>query len=68
MFFNGFPAPPGFGRNISRNLEIFAAAENILNQHYNVANTPFNGVSLLNLGPPILYHIGMRVNFPAERP
>lgn len=56
------------GRNITRNLEVFAAAENILNQRYNVANTPFNGASLLNLGPPILYRIGLRLNFPPEGP
>jgi outer membrane receptor protein involved in Fe transport len=54
------------GRSLSRNVELFAAAENILNQRYNVANTPFNGVSLLNLGPPILYRVGMRLNFPPE--
>ena len=54
------------GRNVTRNLELFAAAENILNQRYNVANTPFNGVSLLNLGPPILYRVGIRLNFPPE--
>ena len=54
------------GRNVTRNLEVFAAAENILNQRYNVANTPFNGSSLLNLGPPILYRIGLRLNFPPE--
>ena len=54
------------GRKLSRNLEVFAAAENILNQRYNVANTPFNGVSLLNLGPPILYRVGIRLNFPTE--
>ena len=54
------------GRNLSRNVELFAAAENILNQRYNVANTPFNGMSILNLGPPILYRIGMRLTFPPE--
>jgi outer membrane receptor protein involved in Fe transport len=54
------------GRNLNRNVELFAAAENILNQRYNVANTPFNGISLLNLGPPILYRIGLRLNFPPE--
>lgn len=54
------------GRNVTRNLEIFAAAENILDQRYHVANTPFNGISLLNLGPPILYRIGLRLNFPPE--
>jgi outer membrane receptor protein involved in Fe transport len=56
------------GRNLSRNIQIFAAAENILNQRYNVANTPFNGIPLLSLGPPILYRIGMRLDFPPERP
>jgi outer membrane receptor protein involved in Fe transport len=54
------------GRNLTRNLEVFAAAENILDQRYHVANTPFNGISLLNLGPPILYRIGLRLNFPPE--
>ena len=54
------------GRNLTRNLELFVAAENLLDQRYNVANTPFNGVSLLNLGPPILYRIGVRLNLPAE--
>jgi outer membrane receptor protein involved in Fe transport len=55
------------GRNITRNLEGFAAAENILDQRYNVANTPTATGSLFNIGPPILYRIGMRLNFPAER-
>ena len=55
------------GRNLTRNVELFAAAENILDQRYAVANTPFNGTSLLNIGPPILYRIGMRLNFPTER-
>lgn len=54
------------GRNLTRNLEVFAAAENILDQRYHVANTPFNGLSLLNLGPPILYRIGLRFNFPPQ--
>lgn len=54
------------GRTLTRSLELFAAAENILNQRYNVANTPFNGISLLNLGPPILYRAGLRLTFPPE--
>lgn len=54
------------GRNLTRNLEIFAAAENVLNQRYHVANTPFNGTPLLNLGPPILYRAGLRLNLPPE--
>jgi len=55
------------GRNLTRNLEIFAAAENLLNERYNVANTPTATGSLFNIGPPILYRIGLRMNFPAER-
>ena len=56
------------GRNITRNLELFAAAENLLDERYQVANTPTASGSLFNLGPPILYRIGLRLNFPAERP
>jgi outer membrane receptor protein involved in Fe transport len=56
------------GRSITRNLEVFAAAENILDQRYNVANTPTASGSLFNIGPPILYRVGLRLNFPAERP
>lgn len=56
------------GRNITRNLEVFAAAENLLDERYNVANTPTATGSLLNIGPPTLYRVGLRMNFPAERP
>lgn len=56
------------GRNVTHNVEVFAAAENILDQRYNVANTPTATGSLFNIGPPILYRIGLRLNFPAERP
>jgi outer membrane receptor protein involved in Fe transport len=56
------------GRNLSRHLELYAAAENILDERYNVANTPTAAGSLFNLGPPLLYRIGLRVNFPAEKP
>jgi len=55
------------GRNVARNLEVFAAAENLLDQRYNVANTPVSGGSLFNIGPPILYRIGLRLSFPAEK-
>jgi outer membrane receptor protein involved in Fe transport len=54
-------------RNLTRNLEVFAAAENLLNERYNVANTPTANGSLFNIGPPLLYRIGLRVNWPAER-
>ncbi len=40
----------------------------ILDERYNVANTPTANGSLFNLGPPILYRVGLRMNFPAERP
>jgi outer membrane receptor protein involved in Fe transport len=56
------------GRNLTRNLEVFAAAENLTNERYNVANTPTATGSLFNIGPPLLYRIGLRLNFPAERP
>ncbi len=56
------------GRNITRNLEVFVAAENILDQRYNVANTPTANGSLFNIGPPLLYRIGLRLNFPQEKP
>jgi outer membrane receptor protein involved in Fe transport len=50
------------GRNLSRHLELFAAAENVTDQRYQVARTP-----IVNLGPPILYRAGLRLNFPADR-
>jgi outer membrane receptor protein involved in Fe transport len=55
------------GRNITRNVEVFAAAENITDERYNVANTPTATGSLFNIGPPILYRIGLRLNFPREK-
>jgi outer membrane receptor protein involved in Fe transport len=55
------------GRNLTRNLEVFAAAENSLDERYNVANTPTATGSLFNIGPPILYRVGLRLNFPAEK-
>ena len=54
-------------RNVTRNLEVFAAAENLLDERYNVANTPTATGSLFNIGPPLLYRIGLRMNFPAEQ-
>src|ERR1022692_448045 len=50
------------GRALTRQLEIFAAAENLLDQRYQVARTP-----IVNLGPPIVYRVGLRLNFPAEQ-
>ena len=54
------------GRNLTRNLEAFAAAENLLDVRYKIANTPTATGSLFNIGPPILYRVGLRLNFPAE--
>jgi len=55
------------GRNLTRNLEVFAAAENLTDERYNVANTPTANGSLYNIGPPLLYRIGLRLNFPQEK-
>jgi len=54
------------GRSLTRNLEVFAAAENLFDVRYKIANTPTATGSLFNIGPPILYRIGLRLNFPAE--
>lgn len=54
-------------RNLTRNLELYAAAENITDERYYVDNTPAGSGSLFNIGPPLLYRIGLRMNFPAER-
>jgi outer membrane receptor protein involved in Fe transport len=56
------------GRNLTRNLEVFAAAENVTDERYNVANTPTATGSLFNIGPPILYRVGLRLTFPQEQP
>ena len=56
------------GRNLTRNLELFAAAENVLDERYRIANTPVaGGGTVFNIGPPVMYRIGMRLNFPPER-
>lgn len=49
------------GRALNRHLELVAAAENLLDQRYQVARTP-----VVNVGPPILYRAGFRLNFPPE--
>jgi outer membrane receptor protein involved in Fe transport len=50
------------GRTLTRHLEAFAAAENLTGQRYQVAKTP-----IVNLGPPFLVRVGLRVNFPAGK-
>ena len=49
------------GRAITRNVELFCAVENILNQRYEVAKTP-----IVNLGPPVLYRFGVRLSLPGS--
>lgn len=49
------------GRAFTKHLEIFAAAENLTGQRYEVARTP-----IVNLGPPILFRAGLRLNYPGR--
>ena len=48
-------------RSLGHNVEAFAAAENVTDQRYQVAKTP-----TLNVGPPILYRVGLRWNHPGR--
>lgn len=48
-------------RSINKHLETFAAIENLLDESYMVARTP-----ITNLGPPVLFRAGIRLNFPQE--
>ncbi len=50
------------GKSVTRHLQIYAAAENITNERYQVARTP-----IVNIGPPLLFRVGMRLDFPAPR-
>jgi vitamin B12 transporter len=47
------------GRALTRHLELFGAVENLFNQRYQVARTP-----VINLGLPILFRVGVRLNYP----
>ncbi len=49
------------GRTVHERLELFFAAENFLNQRYETARTP-----TVNLGPPALFRVGIRVNLPSK--
>jgi outer membrane receptor protein involved in Fe transport len=61
---NLFPLEPYFtldaflSRRLNRNLEAFAAAENLFNQRYTVGRTPIRTV-----GPPLLFRLGFRLRF-----
>ena len=60
------------GRDLTRNVELFVASENLTNQRYQVANTAAptascSTCSLINLGPPALVRVGLRLNFPSKQ-
>ena len=48
-------------RDLNRHISLFLAAENILNQRYDVSKTP-----VTTLGPPILARAGFRLNWGAR--
>ncbi|HYG11186.1 MAG TPA: TonB-dependent receptor [Pyrinomonadaceae bacterium] len=45
-------------RRVARNIELFVAAENLLNQRYEIGRTP-----VTTLGPPLLARVGIRLRF-----
>jgi outer membrane receptor protein involved in Fe transport len=58
------------GRTLRRGLVAYVAAENLLNQRYDVTLAPPiapGAQPLRNLGPPILARIGLRIDFPSSR-
>jgi outer membrane receptor protein involved in Fe transport len=58
------------GRTLRRELVAYVAAENLLNQRYDVTLAPPiapGAQPLRNLGPPILARIGLRFDFPPSR-
>ena len=48
--------------SLRHNMDVFGALENLTDQRYQVAKTP-----TLNLGPPILFRIGLRWNTSGRR-
>lgn len=59
---------PGFStidayasRFLGRQLEVFVAAENLLNSRYEVGRTP-----VIIMGPPILFRLGIKINYRKE--
>lgn len=50
------------GRSVTRSVELYGSIENVFNQRYQVARTP-----VVNLGPPILFRVGLRLNYPAKK-
>jgi outer membrane receptor protein involved in Fe transport len=58
------------GRALRRGLVAYVAAENLINQRYDVTLAPPiapGAQPLRNLGPPILARIGLRLDFPSSR-
>jgi outer membrane receptor protein involved in Fe transport len=47
--------------SLGHRMEAFIAAENLTDQRYQVAKTP-----TLNIGPPILYRVGLRWNYAGK--
>jgi outer membrane receptor protein involved in Fe transport len=50
------------GRSIAHGVQGFVQVENTLDERYTVALTP-----VANLGPPVLYRVGLRYDFPREK-
>lgn len=48
-------------RHIANNLDVFAAAENLLNQRYEIGRTP-----VTTLGPPLLLRFGLRLRLGSQ--
>ena len=48
-------------RSLRHGVEVFAAAENLLDQNYLIARTPTP-----NLGPPLLFRVGLRFERPSR--
>jgi outer membrane receptor protein involved in Fe transport len=56
---DGFATFDAFvSRHLNRNIELFAAGENLLNRRYMIGRTP-----VVTLGPPILGRFGLRLQF-----
>jgi len=58
------------GRTLHKGLMGYVAAENLLDQRYDVTLAPPiapGAQPLRNLGPPILARIGLRIDFPSSR-
>jgi outer membrane receptor protein involved in Fe transport len=50
------------GGPITHRIQAFAAVENLTDERYMIARTP-----VVNLGPPILFRIGLRYDYPADK-